>query len=38
MAVVDYIFENYGTASDYLIKKAGIKNEELELLRLNLLE
>ncbi|MFW6011253.1 MAG: tyrosine-protein phosphatase [Desulfosalsimonas sp.] len=38
VAVVDYILENYGTALDYLIKRAGIKDEELAFFRLNLLE
>lgn len=38
VAVVDYILENYGSAADYLIRKAGIKIDELEMLQLNLLE
>ncbi|MFP4193473.1 MAG: tyrosine-protein phosphatase [Desulfobacterales bacterium] len=38
LAVVDYIIENYGTARDYLVEKAGIEADELERLRFNLLE
>lgn len=37
VAVVDYITENYGTARDYLIKKAGLSAAELWGLQQNLL-
>ncbi len=38
LAVVDNITRNYGTAEDYLIKKAGMKAGELKRLKQNLLE
>ncbi|MFW6080596.1 MAG: tyrosine-protein phosphatase [Desulfosalsimonas sp.] len=38
LAVVDYIMENYGTAAEYLVRKGGIKEDEIERLQGNLLE
>ncbi len=38
LAVVDYIMENYGTAADYLIRKAGMRLDEIERLQQNLLD
>jgi hypothetical protein len=35
---LDYIREHYGTAVDYLVKKAGISEKAIELLQRDLLD